>query len=117
MDFAIIETGGKQYKVVPGQELDIERLTSADKNGRVIFDKVLLLADDGDIKIGKPYLTGIEISAEILAQKKGKKIRVARFSAKSRHRRVVGHRQRLTKIKVKAKEKAAKTAKVERVEK
>ena len=97
MDFAIIETGGKQYKVVPEKPLEIEKIDG--KAGDTIgFDKVLLIADGENVEIGTPYLEGKTIDLEIVEQKRGKKIRILRFKAKSRHRRRQGHRQSLSKV-------------------
>lgn len=100
MDFAIIETGGKQYRVSPGDELDIE-LVSKEPKDKLEFNQVLLVKDGDQVKIGKPYLKDVQVVAELLGHKRGKKIRVARFRAKSRYRRVVGHRQSLTRVKIK----------------
>ncbi len=99
MDFAIIETGGKQYRVVPGEELELEKL-GTEKGIKVSFDKVLLVKNGEKIEIGRPYLKDKVIEAEVIDQKKGKKIRVARFRAKSRYRKVFGHRQRITQVKI-----------------
>ena len=99
MDFAIIETGGKQYRVVPGEEVEVEKLET-EKGKKVSFDKVLLVKNGEKIEIGMPYLKGKVIEAEVIDQKKGKKIRVARFKAKSRYRKVLGHRQRITQVKI-----------------
>jgi len=99
MDFAIIETGGKQYRVVPGEDLEVEKLET-EKGKKVSFDKILLIKNGEKIEIGTPYLKGKVIEAEVIDQKKGKKIRVARFKAKSRYRKVLGHRQRITQVKI-----------------
>jgi len=97
--FAIIQTGGKQYKVFPKQTLKIEKL-EAKKGDKIIFDKVLLFVNGDKVKIGTPYLKNVVVEVKVKSQKKGKKIRVARFRAKSRYRRVLGHRQRLTEIEI-----------------
>jgi large subunit ribosomal protein L21 len=99
MDFAVIETGGKQYQVSVGDELDVE-LVPGKAGDKVTLEKVLLIKDGETVKIGKPYLAGVALTAQIVDQKKAGKIRVARYRAKSRHRRVIGHRQRLTRVKV-----------------
>ena len=105
MEFAIIETGGKQYKVEPGQELEIEKVEPL-KGKKIVFDKVLLVKDGDMVTFGKPYINGVAVEAEVLEQKKGKKIRVARFKAKSRYRKVKGYRQRLSLVKIGKKSKA-----------
>jgi large subunit ribosomal protein L21 len=100
VDFAIIETGGKQYKITPNSTLSVEKLEGL-KGSKVTFDKVLMLVDGDDIKIGNPYLKDVSFEAEIDEQYRGEKIRILRFRAKSRHRRRQGHRQSLTKVTLK----------------
>lgn len=99
--FAVIETGGKQYLIETGKTLKVEKL-DAEPGKDVVFDKVLLLAkDDGsDVKIGTPYLDGVSIAATVEEQGRGKKIRVVKFKRKVRYKRVIGHRQHFTKVKV-----------------
>ncbi len=98
MEYVAIETGGKQYRVKPGDVIEIDRIDSS--NGSVTFEKVLLHIVDDDVKIGKPYVAGITVEGKILEQARGKKIRVARFTAKSRHRRVIGFRPSLTRVQI-----------------
>ena len=100
--FAVIETGGKQYLIQTGDTLKIEKL-EAEVGKDVIFDKVLLLAgaDGKDVKIGTPYLEGVSIVAEVEEQGRSKKVRVVKFKRKVRYKRVHGHRQHFTKVKVK----------------
>ena len=98
---SVIETGGKQYLVRSGQTLSIEKLP-VEKGQTVTFDKVLLTAnDDGsDVKIGMPYLEGVVVSGTVEAQGRAKKIRVVKYKRKVRYRRVHGHRQAFTKVKI-----------------
>lgn len=100
--FAVIETGGKQYLVETGKEMKIEKL-EVEVGQDVVFDKVLLLAnDDGtNVKIGTPYIDGASIGASIEAQGRSKKIRIVKFKNKVRYTRTQGHRQNFTKVKVK----------------
>lgn len=100
--FAVIETGGKQYLIKTGDTLKVEKL-DVEVGKDVVFDKVLLLAkEDGtDVKIGTPYLDGVSIAAKVEEQGRGKKIRVVKFKRKVRYKRVIGHRQHFTKLKVK----------------
>ena len=94
-----MHTGGKQYKAVVGGILEIEKVDF--EPGNVLtFDKVLLYTTNGVIKIGQPMLDGFSVKAKVLEQFKGDKIRVAKFKAKARYRRVQGHRQQLTKIQI-----------------
>src|SRR4051812_26908170 len=97
MKFAVVQTGGKQYKVSEGTVLEVEKLEALSGNA-FVFDKVLLYAADSDVKVGQPHLAGAKVVSKVLEHKRGKKIRVAKFKAKARHRRVQGHRQELTKV-------------------
>lgn len=99
MEYAVIETGGKQYRVKKGDVLSVEKL-SGGKNGEILLDKVLLYVSDSDIKIGNPYLANLKVKAKILANLKGDKIRVVKFRAKSRYRRTTGHRQSILRIEI-----------------
>ena len=101
MEYAVVKTGGKQYKVFEGSILEIDRLIGQKDDG-VVLDNVLLWVCDGEVKIGKPTLFGIKIKAKIVDHIKGEKIRVAKFKAKARHRRSVGFRSYLTRIEVEA---------------
>jgi len=97
MDFAIIEANGKQYKITDSCEIEIEHL-EGELAKKVTFDRVLMLVDGEKIEIGTPYIEGKSFEAEIAEQKKGKKIKILRFRAKSRHRRKVGFRPQVTKL-------------------
>ncbi|OGH64959.1 MAG: 50S ribosomal protein L21 [Candidatus Magasanikbacteria bacterium RIFCSPHIGHO2_01_FULL_41_23] len=99
--FAVIETGGKQYLVKSGDALKVEKLP-AEVNGIIIFDKVMLTAeDDGtDVKIGAPYLEGVTVEAIVAEQGRAKKILVVKYKRKVRYKRTIGHRQHFTKVKV-----------------
>jgi len=96
MKYAIIQTGGKQYKVSEGDTVTVEKLENA-VGQKVAFDQVLLLVN-GSVYIGQPYVAGVTVAGKVIDQVKGKKIRVAKFKAKARYRRVSGHRQQLTKV-------------------
>lgn len=99
MKYAVIATGGKQYKVSEGTIIEVEKLDVA-TGSDFTFDNVLLLADDGSFKIGQPNLTNVSITGKVLAQKKGKKLYVSKFKAKARYRKTIGHRQLLTQIQI-----------------
>ena len=92
MKFAVIETGGKQYLVSEGQKIQIEKLTQK-AGDKFDFDKVLLVADDNKIEVGKPYLAGKKVSAEILGEKRLPKVTVFKYHSKTRFRKKKGHRQ------------------------
>jgi len=98
MDYVVFETGGKQYRVKPGDVIEIDKIDS--KNDSVTFDSILLSVDGEQVNIGKPFLSGVQVVAKVLSNEKGKKIRVARFTAKSRHRRVIGFRPSITRIQI-----------------
>ena len=98
MTFAVIKTGGKQYKVQEGDTLSVEKL--AHMNDRIIFDQVLLLANDKDVKVGKPLVTGAQVEAKVLEEGKGKKKLVFKYKSKTRQHKKKGHRQPYTKIQI-----------------
>lgn len=96
---AVIETGGKQYLVAPKDKVIIEKL-AAKEGDSVFFDKVLLLADDSAVNVGKPYVSGSKVAAKVLSQGKGEKLVVFKYRAKSRYRRKTGHRQKQTIVEI-----------------
>jgi large subunit ribosomal protein L21 len=91
--YAIIETGGKQYRVEEGQPVIVERLPGPRVGDRVIFDRVLLIREDGDLKIGQPYLEGAQVVGTLAEEFKGEKIKIFKYKPKKRYRRRRGHRQ------------------------
>lgn len=97
--FAIIETGGKQYKVIEGQKLKVEKLNT-EQGKTVVFDKVLLIEDGENIKIGTPYVSGAEVGAKVLGQGRADKKIVFRYHSKTRYRKKKGHRQAFTEVEV-----------------
>ena len=99
MKYAVVKISGSQFKVAEGDELVVDKIEG--KKGEIIdFQEVLLLVDGQKKKIGQPLVKGLGVKAKIVDQLKGKKIRVATYKAKSRYRRVKGHRSLLTKIKI-----------------
>ena len=97
--YAIIKTGGKQYKVSEGDVLSVEKLETAEGE-TVVFDQVLASSDDSTVKIGQPLLEGASVQAKVLEHGKGEKILVFKYKAKSNYRRRQGHRQPFTKIEI-----------------
>jgi large subunit ribosomal protein L21 len=96
--YAIVETGGKQYKAVPGQTLMIEKLDAED-GAEVTFDKVLaIIGDDSTVTTGAPTLRGARVTGKVVGQGKGPKILVFKFRHKSNYRKKMGHRQPFTKV-------------------
>jgi large subunit ribosomal protein L21 len=99
MKFAVIETGGKQYRVAPGLRLKVEKLTVA-KDGAVVFDKVLLLSDDKTLKIGVPYVPAAKVEAKLVADGRGERKIVFRYHSKTRYRKLKTHRQPFTEVEI-----------------
>lgn len=97
--YAVIISGGQQHKVSPNETLAVAKLAGKQKE-KIIFSQVLLVVDGDKIKLGQPLVKDAKVQAEIVRQFKGEKIRVAKFKAKSRYRRVRGHRQQLTLVKI-----------------
>ncbi len=96
--YAIIATGGKQYKVAEGDVLKVEKL-GADEGAQVTFDQVLAVNNDG-IRIGNPTVDGASVTATVLENGKGKKVIVYRYKRKSGYHKKNGHRQQYTKVKI-----------------
>lgn len=96
---AVILTGGKQYLVKENQTIVVDRLSGKEKE-QIKFQQVLLKDNGKDTEIGSPYLSKGLVTAQIIKHDQGEKIRVARFKAKSKYRKVTGHRTQLTKIKI-----------------
>ncbi|HEY8362694.1 MAG TPA: 50S ribosomal protein L21 [Tissierellaceae bacterium] len=97
--YAVIETGGKQYKVQPGDEILVEKL-NAEEGSNISFDKVLLVSKEGNIEVGKPYVDGAKVEAKVLEHGKGEKIIVFKYKPKKNYRRKKGHRQPYTKVRI-----------------
>ena len=98
MKFAVIQTGGKQYKVSAGQKLAVEKLDDADVGKKITFKDVLLVADGASIKVGTPHVAGAVVEAEVTrAFREAKKI-VFRYHSKTRYRKKKGHRQHKTEL-------------------
>ena len=98
--YAIIETGGKQYKVSENEIIKVEKL-DADEGSDFEFSKVILINKDGEITTGNPYLENARVIGEVLETKKDKKIIVFKFKRRKNYKRKKGHRQFYTKLKIK----------------
>lgn len=99
--FAVVKTGGKQYRVAEGDVIKVEKLDGeAGKN--VTLDEVLMIGDDKGVKVGEPLIKGANVTAEVLEQKKDKKITVFKKKRRHNYRRKKGHRQEVTVLRVKA---------------
>jgi large subunit ribosomal protein L21 len=99
--YAVIETGGKQYRVAAGDVIEVERLP-AEAGEQVEIDRVLMVAGDEGISIGAPVVDGAKVVATVSEHLRGPKITVFKMKAKKRYRRKTGHRQELTRLKIDA---------------
>jgi large subunit ribosomal protein L21 len=97
MDYAVIKTGGKQYRVKPGDTLDVEKLTVA-TDTVTEFGEVLAISDEGQVTFGTPYVPGAKVLAQVQAQHRDPKIIVFKYKAKTRYRRKRSHRQGYTRL-------------------
>ncbi|PIS39484.1 MAG: 50S ribosomal protein L21 [Candidatus Nealsonbacteria bacterium CG08_land_8_20_14_0_20_38_20] len=93
---AIIKTGGKQYLISPGQKIKIEKIEGKE----IIFDQVLLLEKDSELKIGTPFVEGVKVAGKVLKQGKAKKVIVFKIRPKKRYKVKKGHRQPFTEIEI-----------------
>jgi large subunit ribosomal protein L21 len=98
--YAIIETGGKQYKVEKGLEMDVELLSDKKAGDAVQFDKVLMLGNKGKIEVGAPYIKDAHVDAKVLSIGKDKKVTSFKFKRKTNYHRTIGHRQIYTRVKI-----------------
>lgn len=92
--YALVEIKGKQYRVEEGSKLTVDRFD--DQEGNVAIDKVLLLNDEGAIKIGTPYLNDVKVVLRLTGEQRGNKVRVFKYKRRKNYRRTQGHRQRYT---------------------
>ena len=97
--YAVIKTGGKQYRVSEGQTLKVEKL-EVEEGASVEFDTVLMIADGGQVKFGAPYVEGARVSATVKSQGRGPKIRIIKFRRRKHYRKTQGHRQSYTELRI-----------------
>lgn len=97
--YAVVATGGKQYKVAVGDELQVERL-SADEGASVELGEVLLVADGDNVMVGTPVVNNAVVRATVLDHGRGEKIKIFKYKPKKRYRKRAGHRQHLTRLKI-----------------
>ncbi|KFF50291.1 MULTISPECIES: 50S ribosomal protein L21 [Salinicola] len=97
--YAVIKSGGKQYRVQEGQTLKLEKLEIA--TGETLeFDQVLLVADGDDVKVGAPLVEGAKVAAEIVSHGRGEKVHIIKFRRRKHHMKRQGHRQWFTEVKI-----------------
>jgi len=97
--YAIVKTGGKQYRVAQGDTVQVEKL-AAEVGAEVVFDQVLTVVDGADVKIGKPLVAGAKVTAKVVEQGKADKIFVFKYKNKVNYRRRQGHRQPFTAVEI-----------------
>lgn len=98
--YAVISTGGKQYRVEQGDVLRVEKL-NVEEGETVDFNQVLMMGTGSDVKIGAPYIEGGKVSAEVRANDRAKKIEIVKFKRRKHHRKQMGHRQSYTEVVIK----------------
>jgi large subunit ribosomal protein L21 len=97
--YAVIQTGGKQYRVSPGEEVKLEKLPG-EVGDPIAFDKVMLVSDGESVKIGKPYLENTSVVGRLTRHGKGRKVLVVKFKRRKNYRRKRGHRQQFSMVKI-----------------
>ncbi|MET0027247.1 MAG: 50S ribosomal protein L21 [Candidatus Thiodiazotropha sp.] len=97
--YAVIQTGGKQYRVAEGDTIKVEMLT-ADEGASVELDKVLMITNGDDVKVGKPYVDGGKVTATVKSHGRGKKVKIIKFRRRKHHLKRQGHRQWYTELTV-----------------
>jgi len=98
--YAVVKTGGKQYRVTPGETLRVETLPAIEGES-IILDKVLLIAEEGKpISVGSPYIEGGQVAATVVHHGRGDKIRILKFRRRKHYQKVTGHRQNYTELKI-----------------
>jgi large subunit ribosomal protein L21 len=97
--YAVIKTGGKQYRVAPGENIKIEQV-QADVGATIVLDQVLMVADGEAVKLGTPTVAGAKVSATVVSHGRGPKIRIFKYKKRKNYRRTQGHRQGFTLIKI-----------------
>jgi large subunit ribosomal protein L21 len=97
--YAVIKTGGKQYKVSEGATLKVEKI-AADEGANIELDQVLMVVDGDDVKVGAPLLEGGKVTATVKSQGRGKKIEIIKFRRRKHHRKQMGHRQSYTELQI-----------------
>ena len=100
MAYAIVQTGGKQYRVAEGDLIDVEKLDVAAGNDTTL--DVLFIADGGKVQLGSPLLAGASVTAEVIDQHKGEKVIAYKYKRRKGYHRTVGHRRQLTRLKIKS---------------
>jgi large subunit ribosomal protein L21 len=99
--YAVVKTGGKQYKVAPGEKLKVEQIP-ADVGAEVILDQVLMVGDGDAIRVGQPTLAGTAVKATVVAHGRGEKVRIFKMRRRKHYQKHQGHRQNYTELRIEA---------------
>jgi large subunit ribosomal protein L21 len=99
--YAVIKTGGKQYRVAPGEKIKIEQIP-ADVGAQIVLDQVLMVSDGEAVKLGTPLVAGAKVSATVLAHGRGAKVKIFKMRRRKHYQKTQGHRQNYTEIRVDA---------------
>jgi large subunit ribosomal protein L21 len=97
--YAVVKTGGKQYKVAPGEKLKVEQMP-ADVGAEVILDQVLMVGDGDAVRVGQPTLAGATVKATVVAHGRGEKIRIFKMRRRKHYQKHQGHRQNYTELRI-----------------
>jgi large subunit ribosomal protein L21 len=97
--YAVVKTGGKQYRVTPGQKFKVEQIP-ADIGSEIVLDQVLMLADGDSVTVGAPLVSGASVTAKVLSQGRGKKVTIFKMRRRKHYQKHQGHRQNYTELEV-----------------
>jgi large subunit ribosomal protein L21 len=97
--YAVFESGGKQHRVAQGQTIRLEKL-EMETGATITFDKVLMIAKDGSVNVGAPFVAGGNVTAEVIAHGRGDKVKIIKFRRRKHHQKATGHRQWFTEVKI-----------------
>jgi large subunit ribosomal protein L21 len=97
--YAVVKTGGKQYRVVPGQKFKVEQIP-ADIGSEIVLDQVLMLADGDVVTVGTPMVAGASVTAKVLSQGRGKKVTIFKMRRRKHYQKHQGHRQNYTELEI-----------------
>ncbi|MBS4098768.1 MAG: 50S ribosomal protein L21 [Sulfuricella sp.] len=97
--YAVIKTGGKQYRVIPGEKLKIEQIP-ADIGSEIVIDQVLMVSDGDALKVGAPLVAGATVKATVIAHGRGEKVKIFKMRRRKHYRKTQGHRQNFTEIRI-----------------
>ena len=97
--YAVVKTGGKQYKVAPGEKLKVEQIP-ADVGAEVILDQVLLVGEGESVRLGQPVVTGAQVKATVVAHGRGEKVKIFKMRRRKHYQKHQGHRQNYTELKI-----------------